>query len=263
MKNRKFWTLKAAEGEPKAGELMLYGEISEISWFGDEVTPQEFKGDLDTLGEIEELRVFINSGGGDVFAAQAIYSMLRRHGSRKIVYIDGLAASAASLVAMAGDRIVMPRNAMLMVHNPWALVIGESRDMRKMADSLDRIRESMIEAYREKTGAEHDYIVGLLDAETWMTAAEAVEMGFADELEETRQVAARIRDDHLVVNGIDVPLDRYSNPPKLAFVPEDEDEPVKPTPDTPGDGDSQRLRLLGLELELVSCKPVVPEEDEL
>jgi ATP-dependent Clp protease protease subunit len=105
----KFWSFKALD--KKTGELTLYGEIASVTWYGDEVTPKEFKADLDALGDIDTLNIYINSSGGDVFAGQAIHSMLKRHKANKNVYIDGLAASISSVIAMAGDTIFMPKNA--------------------------------------------------------------------------------------------------------------------------------------------------------
>lgn len=215
----KFWQFRAQAEDPAVGELLLYGPISEVSWWGDEVTPKQFWEDLQALGGISELKVYVNSGGGDVFAGQAIYSMLKRHPARVTVYVDGLAASIASVVAMAGDRVIMPRNAMMMVHNPWAMVIGTAADMRKMADDLDQIRESLIAAYQEKTDLSRRRLIAMMDAETWMTAEEAVELGFADELEEAKQVAASLRGSLLVVNGLEVDLSRFRNPPKSLLAP--------------------------------------------
>lgn len=214
MKDR-FWQIRAAKDNPKAGEVLLYGPISSTTWWGDEVTPRQFREDLQALGDVDEIRVYINSPGGDVFASQAIYSMLARHPATITVYIDGLAASGASIVAMAGDVVRMPRNAMMMVHNPSALVWGQAKDMRAMADALDKIRESMVEAYRVKTGLDDERIIELLGAETWMTAEEAVELGFADEVEEAKQVAASLHGDKIAVNGVEMDLSRYRLPDKL------------------------------------------------
>lgn len=215
----KFWQIRAAKGEPSAGEVMLYGIISNESWFGDEVTPKQFKADLDALGAVDELRVFINSDGGDVFAGQAIHSMLKRHKAKVTVYIDGLAASIASVIAMAGDVVLMPRNAMMMIHNPWTIALGDANEFRQMADELDKIRESVVTTYQAKTGMETDEIIKLLDAETWMTAEEAVGMGFADEIEATKNVAASLSDQGLTINGQRFDLSRFRHPPKLAFLP--------------------------------------------
>ena len=132
----KFWDFSMqASG---AGALTLYGEISDTSWFGDEVTPAAFLKDLEALGEIGALDVYINSPGGDVFAGYAIYHMLRRHPARVTVHVDGLAASAASVVAMAGDRIVMPAASMMMVHRAWTLACGDAARLLDIAAELEK-----------------------------------------------------------------------------------------------------------------------------
>jgi ATP-dependent Clp protease protease subunit len=146
-----------------------------------------------------------------VFAGQAIYSMLKRHSATVNVYVDGLAASIASIIAMAGDSVKMPKNAMLMVHNPWSFGMGNANDFRKLADDLDKVRESMISVYEDKTGMEKESIVELMDAETWMTAEEAVEFGFADEIEEEKQVAASLNNRIFAINGLKVDITRYKN----------------------------------------------------
>src|SRR5690606_2072539 len=212
---RKFWQFRAAADDPKVGELLLYGEISDFTWWGDEVTPRQFREDLEALGDIDELRVYINSPGGDVFAGQAILSTLKRHKARKVVYVDGLAASAASVVAMAGDVIRMPRNSMMMIHNVWTIAVGDANELRGVADALDRISETIVAAYEEKTGLERDAIKAMMDAETWMTAEEAVEKGFADEIEEAKQVAASLRGGTLIVNGHTFDVSRYRNKPPV------------------------------------------------
>jgi ATP-dependent protease ClpP protease subunit len=234
MRGRVFWEFRAAEEEssPKAGELLLYGPIGPddgMGWLFDEVTPKQFRADLDALGDIEELRVYINSPGGDVFAGQAIHSILTRHPAHVTVYVDGLAASIASIVAMAGDTVVMPRNAMMMVHNPWTIGVGDAREFRKLAETLDQIRESMLAAYEAKTGLERSRLLGQLNAETWMTAEEAVELGFADEVEDAREIAAAlVRPGVLAMNGLEIDLGRYRNPPSFAAAPRDV-APAKPT----------------------------------
>ncbi|WP_196007894.1 head maturation protease, ClpP-related [Clostridium tyrobutyricum] len=209
-KGKKFWKFNAKENSDE-GELLLYGDISDSTWWGDEITPKNFKEELDSLGDIKTLNVYINSGGGDVFAGQAIYSMLKRHSATVNVYVDGLAASIASIIAMAGDNVKMPKNAMLMVHNPWSFGMGNANDFRKLADDLDKVRESMISVYEDKTGMEKEKIVELLDAETWMTAEKAVEFGFADEIEEEKQVAASLNNRIFAINGLKVDITRYKN----------------------------------------------------
>ncbi|MEW6047936.1 MAG: head maturation protease, ClpP-related [Bacillota bacterium] len=240
LKSKRCWQFRAAAGESEVGELLLYGPLSSESWWGDEVTPKQFAEELRALGAIRELRIYINSPGGDVFAGSTMYSILSRHSARKVVTVDGLAASAASLVAMAGDRIIMPINAMMMIHNPWMLVVGDAPTLRKAAEDLDKVRESMIAVYHARTGLEPERIAQLLDAETWMTAQDAVDLGFADQVEQAKEVAASVRGTTLVVNGVQVDLRQFRNPPKLltvrrvyaGVVPEDVSDKKAPE-DTP------------------------------
>jgi len=219
-KNKKFWQFRAADDDSNVGELLIYGIIGD--WLWDDVSPKQFKEDLDALSDVEEIRVFINSDGGDVFAGQAIYSMLKRHKAKISVYIDGLAASIASVIAMAGDVVYMPKNAMMMVHNPWTIARGDANEFRELAEVLDKVRDSLIVVYQDKTGLEREEIIELLDAETWMTAEEAVEKGFADEIEETKQVVALFdkSNNKLIVNGQEFDLSRFQNLPQLDHIPE-------------------------------------------
>lgn len=219
MPKNKFWNFVAKTED--IGELMLYGDISSSSWFGDEVTPKQFKEDMDKLGSVKELRIMINSGGGDVFAGQAIYSMLKRHEAKKRVYIDGLAASIASVIAMAGDEIIMPQNAMMMIHNSWTFAAGNKDDLRKIADSMEKIDETLIGVYEAKTGLDPGEIKQMLDAETWMTADEAVKKGFANEIEKRSAVAASMKGGFLMLGDQLFDLSRYSNPPQITEQPDD------------------------------------------
>lgn len=202
--NKKFWSLNALD--KNTGELNLYGEISNETWWGDEVTPKEFKADLDGLGDIDTLNIYINSPGGDVFAGQAIHSMLKRHKAHKNVYVDGLAASIASVIAMAGDTIFMPKNAMMMIHNPWTIGMGNAAEFRKLAEDLDKIRESLIAAYEGHSALTRDEIISIMDAETWLTASECEEYGFCDVVQVEKQMGASI--DKAV-------LKRYQNTPQV------------------------------------------------
>lgn len=209
----KFWNFKGS-GDKRA-ELLLYGDISDSSWFGDEVTPKQFKADLDALGDVAELDIYINSGGGDVFAGFAIYNMLKRHAAKKTVYVDGLAASIASVIAMAGDKIIMPENAMLMIHNAWTIAMGNKAKLRKIADEMDKIDGSLAGIYTARTGKPEADIVALLDAETWFTAQEAVDAGLADEIEAKKRLAASVDGSFLNLNGQKFDLSRYKNAPQL------------------------------------------------
>lgn len=175
---RKFWNWVRNEGEPAV--LVLNGEISDETWFGDEVTPKLFKADLDKCqGDIS---VWINSPGGDVFAAAQIYNMLMDYPHNVTVKIDGLAASAASVIAMAGTEVQMSPVAMMMIHNPMTVAIGDSAEMQKASAMLDEVKESIMNAYEIKTGLTRTKISHFMDAESWFNAKKAVELGFADKI---------------------------------------------------------------------------------
>lgn len=187
--NNKFWNMYLKDD---VGNIDLYGEISDVTWWGDEITPTQFKGDLDKLGDIKNLDIHINSGGGDVFAGFTIYNILSRHSAHKTVYIDGLAASIASLIAMAGDEIIMPTNSMMMIHNAWAAIAGNAKELRDMADELDKVDGLLRSTYVNKTGMSEDEIADLMANESWFTADEALEKGFATSVEESVKIAASL-----------------------------------------------------------------------
>lgn len=160
--------------------LYLNGTIAEESWFEDEVTPAAFKAEL-MAGE-GDITVWINSPGGDCIAASQIYCMLMDYRGAVTVKIDGIAASAASVVAMAGTTVLMAPTALMMVHNPLTVAIGDSEEMKKAVALLDEVKESIINAYEIKTGLSRARLSHLMDAETWLSAHKAVELGFADGL---------------------------------------------------------------------------------
>ena len=180
---RKFWRWTRNETPDSFGSdrtLYLDGEISDETWYGDEVTPQVFKDELNSgKGNIT---LWINSPGGDVFAAAQIYNMLMDYPYEVTVKIDALAASAASVIAMAGTKVCMSPVAMLMVHNPATIAIGDSEEMQKAIDMLSEVKESIMNAYEIKSGLSRNKISRLMDAETWMNAKEAKKLGFADEI---------------------------------------------------------------------------------
>ncbi len=160
--------------------LELNGTIAEESWFDDDVTPQLFRDELNSgTGDIT---VWINSPGGDCVAAAQIYNMLSGYKGRVTVKIDGIAASAASVIAMAGDTVLVSPVSMVMVHNPATMAWGDHAEMQKAIDMLAEVKESIINAYVLKTGLSRPKLSHLMDAETWMDANKAVELGFADEI---------------------------------------------------------------------------------
>ena len=173
---RKFWNWVRNEGEKRT--LLLDGEISDETWWGDEVTPQMFRSELHAAeGDID---LWINSPGGDCYAAAQIYNMLMEYKGNVTVKIDGIAASAASVVAMAGSTVEISPLGMLMIHNPMTVSIGDTHEMERTIMFLAEIKENIINAYELKTGLSRAKISRLMDAETWMNAKKAVELGFAD-----------------------------------------------------------------------------------
>lgn len=166
--------------------LFLNGTIAEDSWFDDDVTPQMFKEELmDGNGNIT---VWINSPGGDCVAAAQIYNMLREYEGKVTVKIDGIAASAASVIAMAGDTVLMSPVSMMMIHNPMTVAMGDTAEMQKAIEMLSSVKDSIINAYEIKTGLSRAKLSHLMDAETWMDAGKAVELGFADEVMKRSEV---------------------------------------------------------------------------
>ena len=173
---RKFWNWVRNEGEKRT--LLLDGVISDETWWGDEVTPQMFRSELHAAeGDID---LWINSPGGDCYAAAQIYNMLMEYKGKVTVKIDGIAASAASVVAMAGATVEISPVGMLMIHNPATISIGDTHEMERTITFLSEIKESIINAYELKTGLSRAKISRLMDAETWMNAKKAVELGFVD-----------------------------------------------------------------------------------
>lgn len=184
---KKFWNWKTRtvtnqETQEQAQErtLFLNGTIAEESWFDDDVTPQLFKDEL--MAGSGDITVWINSPGGDCVAAAQIYNMLMDYKGNVTVKIDGIAASAASVIAMAGTKVLVSPVSMLMIHNPMTAAFGNSDEMQRAIEMLGSVKDSIINAYEIKTGLSRAKLSHLMDAETWMDANKAVELGFADEI---------------------------------------------------------------------------------
>ena len=173
----KFWNWVRNEDTGSA-ELIFNGPISEDTWFGDEITPAMFRNELSKVSG--DLTVWLNSPGGDVFAASQIYTMLRSHKGKVTVKIDGIAASAASVVAMAGDETYIAPCAMLMIHDPSTVAMGNRADMEQAIRLLDEVKESIINAYETKSHLSRAKIAKMMTDETWLNAKKAKEMGFVD-----------------------------------------------------------------------------------
>ncbi|GIN26802.1 MULTISPECIES: head maturation protease, ClpP-related [Bacillus] len=195
-KKNKYWNMKVLNDS--TAEITLYGSITGEGWFS-ESSSKAFQAELKSLGDVSSIDLYINSPGGDVFEGQAIHSMLQRHKAKINVYVDALAGSIASVIAMAGDIITMPSNAMMMIHNPYMGMVGNAAEFRKAADDLDKITESIVSTYLAKAGDKLDdgTLRQLLDEETWLTADEALNYGLIDMVSESKDVAACI--DHQVL----------------------------------------------------------------
>ena len=177
---KKFWNWVRDETTPDARILHLEGAIAEESWFDDEITPAAFKSEL--FADDGPITVWINSPGGDCVAAAQIYNMLMEYPADVTVRIDGIAASAASVIAMAGTKVQMSPVSVMMIHNPFTVAMGDSDEMRKAIQLLDEVKDSIINAYEIKTGLSRTKLSHLMDAETWMSAGKAKELGFCDEI---------------------------------------------------------------------------------
>lgn len=185
---KSMWEIKQ-QSEPGTLDLYIYGDVESdgYDWRTDEVIRSEtsanaFREELAAHQNISQINIYINSYGGSVFEGTAIYNQLKRHQAHKTVYIDGFACSVASVIAMAGDEVIMPRNALMMLHNMWMCVTGNAAELRKAADDLDKINQAGVEAYLEKAGDKlsPETIARLEDEETWLTAEECIRYGLAD-----------------------------------------------------------------------------------
>lgn len=186
------WELKQA-AEPGVLDLYIYGDVEGdgYDWWTDEVIRSEtsantFRETLAKYPNVTQINVYINSYGGSVFEGTAIYNQLRRHPAHKTVYVDGFACSIASVIAMAGDEVVMPRNTMMMIHNMWMGAVGNAAQLRKAADDLDVINAAGRQAYLQKAGEklDEDQLTAMMDAETWLTAQQCIDLGLADRFAE-------------------------------------------------------------------------------
>ena len=177
---KKFWKWKNQADESENGErvLELYGTIAESSWFDDDITPAMFRDEL--FSGTGPVTIWVNSPGGDCIAASQIYTMLMDYKDDVTVKIDGIAASAASVIAMAGTKVLMAPTSMMMIHNPATLAFGDHADMEKAIDMLSEVKESIINAYELKTSLPRKQLAKMMDEVSWMNAKKAIELGFAD-----------------------------------------------------------------------------------
>lgn len=235
----KSWFRMKASGD-KTADIYIYDEIG---YWG--VTARQFASSMKALGDLDHINLHIHSPGGDVFDGIAIYNLLNSHTASKTVYIDGLAASMASVIAMVGNPIIMPENAMMMVHKPWGITGGDANDMRDYADLLDKVEAVLIPSYAKKTGKTPDELALMLGEETWMTAQECLEHGFADQISTAVQAMARINSKRIeefdampnaLKNMITKPKATTQNPP------EPQNPPVAPVVPGPAALDENTIR---------------------
>lgn len=177
-----------AKAAGKRGEIYIYEDIGE-GWFGG-ISAKSFSEAMRDLGKVSALDIYINSYGGSVFDGIAIYNQIKRFDGEKVVHIDGIAASIASVIAMAGDEIVIAANGTVMIHDPWGMSVGTADEMRKCADSLDLTRDTILDTYLARTKGDRKKISDWMAAESWMNADQAVERGFADKKVDEKRVAA-------------------------------------------------------------------------
>lgn len=212
-KKRFFDFVKASESK---GEIFIYGDIVPDGYeWGEDTSASVFRDELKQFENMERIDIRINSGGGDVFTAVAISNMIKRVKAKTVAHIDGLAASAASVLAMACDEIIMPSNALLMIHNAWSFAIGNHHEMRKFADDLERINETAVkQSYLSRNpNLEEVVITDLMDKETWLTAEQSMELGLITSIGDTVQTAASITSEQMA---------RYKNAPAALVDPKDE-----------------------------------------
>ena len=187
----------------KSAEIWLYDQVGE-GWFGG-MSAKQFTEQLNGLGQVDTINLRINSPGGSVFDGVAIYNALKRHPARLEVDVDGVAASIASVIAMAGDEIRMAANSLMMIHDPYGMCGGNSEEMRKTADLLDQIKGVIVDTYAKRTGMAADVLAVMMSEETWMTAAEAQQHGFSDATTEEQRIAA----------CYDFDFSKFKRPPKM------------------------------------------------
>lgn len=192
-KNKGLWELKMSATVPDTLDLYIYTDVrgDYYDWWEREyvestTSAEFFRKELEKYPDAKEINIFINSLGGSVMEGTAIYNQLRRHTAHKTVYVDGFACSIASVIAMAGDTIIMPKNTMMMIHNAWTYAEGNAAELRKIADDLDTMNEAAMQAYMVKAGDKlsEEKLKEMLDAETYLTAAQCIEYGLADEFAE-------------------------------------------------------------------------------
>ena len=207
-KQLKFWNLVKNEKE-KTAELILYGSIGSDEYW-DDISDKVFKQDIENLGDVENITLHINSPGGSVFSAVAIANILKNHKAKVTANIDGLAASAATIITSACDTVRMPKNALFMIHNPITFAYGNNQEMQKTVEMLDKVKNSIIETYLNKTKTDKETLSELMDNETWMNAETAKEYGFVDEIV-NEEVGKEFVENKLIINNMAFDISKFKN----------------------------------------------------
>ena len=207
-KQFKFWNVMKNE-EEKSAELILYGSIGSDEYW-DDISDKAFKQDIENLGDVENITLHINSPGGSVFSAVAIANILKNHKAKVTANIDGLAASAATIITSACDTVRMPKNALFMIHNPITFAYGNNQEMQKTIEMLDKVKNSIIETYLNKTKTDKETLSELMDNETWMNAEEAKEYGFIDEILD-ENVEKEVIENKLIINNMAFDISKFKN----------------------------------------------------
>ena len=207
-KQLKFWNVMKND-EEKSAELILYGSIGSDEYW-DDISDKAFKQDIENLGDVENITLHINSPGGSVFSAVAIANTLKNHKAKITANIDGLVASAATIITSACDTVRMPKNALFMVHNPITFAYGNNQDMQKTLEKLNKVKNSIIETYLNKAKTDKETLSELMDNETWMSAEEAKEYGFIDEILD-ENVEKEVIENKLIINNMAFDISRFKN----------------------------------------------------
>lgn len=243
MREQKFWELKQKADIPDTLELYIYSDVQSdyFDWFEWEMKKSEtsaeyFREQLEAYKDVKQINIYINSLGGSVLEGVAIYNQLKRHPAHKTVYVDGFACSIASVIAMAADKVIMPKNTVMMIHNAWTYTSGNAAQLRKQADDLDVLNEASRQAYLLKSGGKitEEKLCELLDAETYLTASQCMEYGFADEFAEVeadvdaaKQMLQQAKQEHITqyANRLER-VCALAQPPKPSVPPENKAEKI-------------------------------------
>lgn len=205
-KQLKFWNVMKNE-EEKSAELILYGSIGSDEYW-DDISDKAFKQDIENLGNVENITLHINSPGGSVFSAVAIANTLKNHKAKVTANIDGLAASAATIITSACDVVKMPKNALFMIHNPITFAYGNNQEMQKTLEMLNKVKNSIIETYLYKANTDKETLSKLMNDETWMDAETAKEYGFIDEILD-EEIEKEFVENKLIINSMAFDISKF------------------------------------------------------